>query len=104
MESNGLTIAMLEKLNIGFVLTKTTMEYKREVWMNEKIRVDYHIDYFSDDYKKYAATHQVFKENGKLACLVKIEGFWIDLKNRRVTTPPDEVVRIIKEAEAMQKE
>ncbi len=104
MESNGLSVDMLVKLNIGFVLTKTTIAYKREVRMNEIIRVDYHIDYFSDDYKKYGATHQVFKENGKLACLVKIEGFWIDLKNRRVTAPPDEVVKIIKEAEAMQEE
>lgn len=102
METHGLTVDLLVKLNIGFILTKTTIEYKREVLMNEMIRVDYHIDYFTEDYKKYGATHQVFKENGKLACLVIIEGFWIDLKTRRITAPPDEVVNLIKEAEEKQ--
>ncbi len=46
MESNGLSVDMLIKLNVGFVLTSTSIEYKREVLMNEVIRVDYHIDYF----------------------------------------------------------
>lgn len=102
MESNGMSIDMLVKLNTGFVITNTSLQFKREILMNEVISVDYTIDYFSDDYRKYAATHQIFKENGKLACLVKIEGFWIDLKTRRIATPPDEVIRLIKEAEKKQ--
>lgn len=98
MESKGLSVDMLIKLNVGFVLTSTSIEYKREVLMNEVIRVDYHIDYFSEDYRKYGATHQIFKEDGKLACMIKIEGFWIDLKSRRVAAPPDEVIKLIQDA------
>jgi acyl-CoA thioester hydrolase len=93
------TVDMLVKLNIGFVITNTSMQLKREILMNEIICVDYQIDYFSDDYKKYGATHQVFKENGKLACLIKIEGFWIDLQSRRIATPPDELIKLIKETD-----
>jgi len=104
MESNGITLDILAGMNIGFVITNTNMQFKREVLMNEIISVDYHIDYFSDDYKKYGATHQVFKENGKLACLIKIEGFWIDLTSRRIATPPDALIRLIKDAESKQSE
>lgn len=102
MESNGMTIDMLTKLNCGFVITNTNLQFKREILMNEVISVDYCIDYFSDDYRKYAATHQIFKENGKLACVVKVEGFWIDLKTRRIAIPPEEVIKLIKEAEKKQ--
>ena len=98
MESNGMTIDLLVKLNTGFVITNTSLQFKREILMNETIRVDYHIDYFSDDYRKYGATHHIYKENGKLACKVNIEGIWIDLKSRKIATPPDEIISLIKEA------
>ena len=102
MESNGMTIDLLVKLNTGFVITNTSLQFKREILMNEIIRVDYQSDYFSDDYRKFGATHHIYKENGKLACQVNIEGFWIDLKSRKIATPPDEIISLIKEAERKQ--
>jgi len=99
MEANGMPVDLLVERNVGFVITSTNLQFKREILMNEVIRVDYQIDYFSDDYRKYGATHHIYKENGKLACEVKIEGFWINLKSRRVATPPAEIIRLIKETE-----
>ena len=42
-------------------------------------------------------SHQLFNEAGELSAEIKVYGAWIDLIKRKLTSPPDEFVKIFED-------
>jgi len=97
MAEHGLGIDMMEKLHIGPVLFREETRFLKEVRIGETIRVDVRLAGMSTDGERWKMVHQVFKQNGKIAALITVEGAWINMLSRKLTPPPDDILKYFDE-------
>ncbi len=91
----GLSYEKLSSLNIGPILFSENVLFKREIDLCEKIMVKCHLSDLSDDGKYWSFVHYMYKENGILAAEITVKGAWIDLHQRKLAVPPEEVLELL---------
>jgi acyl-CoA thioester hydrolase len=82
----------LEASGIGPVLLREELEYRRELRIDEVVRVDLRVAGSSPDGGRWRFRHEITKADGELAAIVTVTGGWIDLRTRRLTHPPPELL------------
>lgn len=87
----GFSLERFRALGIGPVLFHEEAEYRREVRANEHIRVTTEIAGLSPNRKHWRIRHRIFKQDGELACVVNVQGAWLDLSARKIVPPPAEL-------------
>lgn len=88
---NGLSLIQFNKLAIGPVLFKESTNFRREIRLSEDIQVEVLVKGLSENGERFKFYHRILKDDGKLAAEVEIYGAWLDLKERKLTIPPDMV-------------
>ncbi len=86
-----LSIEEFARLNIGPVLFKEEISYRKEIRMGSDIKVDMLLTAASPKLERWEFTHHIYNENDELAAIVKVYGAWIDLVKRKLTVLPPEV-------------
>lgn len=86
----GLSMQELENLQIGPILFREELVYLREVRLNELINVQIEITRYNHSNSRFSFRHSIWKENEVLAAVVTVDGAWMDLKKRKLTTLPEE--------------
>jgi acyl-CoA thioester hydrolase len=79
----------LAAAGVGPVLLREELEYRREIGVGERVRVDLRVSGASPDGARWRFRHDVWKPDGERAARVTVTGGWIDLAARRLTLPPD---------------
>jgi acyl-CoA thioester hydrolase len=87
----GFTLERLQKLHLGPVLFKEDTQYLREVRANERISVTTELSGLSANDKHWRMRHQIFKVDGSLACVIDVQGAWLDLATRKLVAAPAEL-------------
>lgn len=100
---NGISLLDFRRMHIGPILFSTTTNFRREILINEEVKVNCKLAMMTEDGRKWEILHEVFKENGELAATVIASGAWMDLTKRKLTTPPVEIVRIFDDLERVEK-
>lgn len=85
---HGFSMEEFNKLQIGPILFREDTRFLREVGMNEKISVDCQLVGLRADGSRWNVRHSVYKSDGVKAATIEVEGAWIDLKIRKLATPP----------------
>jgi acyl-CoA thioester hydrolase len=63
----------------------------REVAMGDGVRSDLALSGPSPDASRRIHRHQVLRADGYAAVVVEVDGFWHDLKNRKLIAPPADI-------------
>ncbi len=95
----GLSLTEFNKLNLGPVLFREETIFRREIRLGEDIRVEVFLKGISENGERFKFYHKICKEDGSLAAEVEIYGAWLDLKKRKLTSPPDQVLLTLKDIE-----
>lgn len=91
----GFTREHFQALGIGPVLLREEARYLREVRANERLRVSAEVAGLSPNCKHWRIRNQIFKADGELACVVNVQGAWLDLKARKIVPPPAELREVM---------
>ncbi len=91
----GLTLAQFNKQNIGPILFSENTRFFKEVGVGEDISVELYVKGLSKKGERFKFDHKIFKEDGSLAAKIEIYGAWLDLKKRKLTAPPAEILKIL---------
>ena len=94
LNQHGFNFMEFKKLMIGPIIFSTESIFFKEVTLGERVTVNVKLLYISEDRRKYGVQHEITKENGDLAAVVKLNGAWMDLKERKVIVAPDEVYNV----------
>jgi acyl-CoA thioester hydrolase len=94
----GFTLERFRALGIGPVLFREEAQYLREVRANERIRVTAEIAGLSPNRRHWRIRHRIFKLDGELACVVTVQGAWLDLAARKIAVPPAELAQAMEQA------
>ncbi|MGH8397026.1 MAG: acyl-CoA thioesterase [Gammaproteobacteria bacterium] len=92
----GFTLERFQKLHIGPVLFREETQYLNEIRANERISVTAEVTGLSSNGKHWRIRHKIFRDNGELACIVNIQGAWLDLVERKVVAAPAELQGIMR--------
>lgn len=87
----GFTLERFQKLHLGPVLFREDTQYLREVRANEQIAVTTELSGLSTNGKHWRMRHRMFKADGALACVIDVQGAWLDLATRKTVPAPAEL-------------
>lgn len=99
MNEIGFPIPKLIELGLLAVLTKEVIDYHREVFLNEKIKVVVYYAGASSDSTRWKFRQEIYKENGKLAAVDTVYGAWINTGTRRIVVPPQDFLTALNQVE-----
>jgi acyl-CoA thioesterase FadM len=75
----------------GWGRKREETEYRRELRLGDTATVEVRSDGLSPDVSRWRVTHRLFRPGGVNAARVTVEGSWIDLEERVLALPPDDL-------------
>ena len=88
----GYALTKLATMGLGAILLREQSTYRREIGLHEQIKITMELMQSTEDFSYYTISHTVYKENGKVAAKVIIDGTWIDMEKRSIAAPFPEVI------------
>ena len=89
LESAGLKFDIFEEIKIGPILFREELIYLREVRMNDTVKVVTEITKCRPDGSRWSIRHELYRSDGIKAAIVNVDGAWIDIVKRKLTTLPE---------------
>ena len=83
-----------EELHIGPIRFREEAIFKREIKFEDQITVDLEVTKSTRDFARWSIRHQFYKEDGTLSTILNMDGAWIHVSKRKLTTPDAYVQKI----------
>ncbi|XCI75242.1 MAG: thioesterase family protein [Flavobacteriales bacterium] len=96
VHDKGFDLIELFKKKIGSILFYEQIYYFREFLPMETAYVTLEIGGFSENGQFFKFHHNFYKKNGIHAAHSEVLGSWIDLHERKLISPPEEVLQMMK--------
>lgn len=92
LDKIGLNMERLEALSVGPILFREELMYLREVRINDVIRVSVELTKCRPDVSRWSFRHELFRKDGIKVAIINVDGAWIDMEKRKLTTLPESVI------------
>ena len=80
----------LNEQNVGPIVIREFIEYRKEVRLNEIITIDLALAGITESYSRWLIRHHIYVHK-EIACVINMEGSWLHLKRRKMVLPGDEI-------------
>ncbi len=90
---NGFPAQEFARLKFGPVVMKDEIDYFREINLLDVVNVSLMSAGLSADGSRFRVRNEFHTAEGKLAARVTSTGGWLDLNARKLTVPPDKLLR-----------
>lgn len=84
----GFDASSMRQLKIGPILFKESCSFIREIRPEESLVINLKKGTISKDGARWTLYHEIFDDKGQLKAHISIQGAWLDLVQRKLTTPP----------------
>lgn len=85
----GLSLDEFAENQIGPILFREELIYHREVKLDEYIKVSTELSKYNTTNDRFSFVHKIFKSNGQIAAIIHVDGAWLDLAVRKLTSLPE---------------
>ena len=98
---HGFTAGEFERLQVGPVILRDTLEYYRELHLLEEVEVRLSLLGLSDDGSHFRMRNDFRRldgensQNGQKIARVESTGGWLDLRARKLAMPPEELRTVL---------
>ncbi|WKK65571.1 acyl-CoA thioesterase [Lutimonas zeaxanthinifaciens] len=93
--ASGLSLDKLNRLNVGPVLFQEHTNFLKEIGIGQTIKVEVLLKGCSESGERFKFLHRIYREDGKLSAEIEIYAAWLDLKKRKLTLPPEEILKVL---------
>lgn len=94
LEEAGLNIAVMEKLKMGPILFREETKYLREIGMQGNLTITAALLKARSDGSRWSFIHEMYQADGIKAAIITVDGAWMDLVKRKLTTPPEDLLAL----------
>lgn len=91
LEEHGLTAAFMAKNHFGPILFREECVFRKEIRLGDKVSIELQLLKAREDQSRWTIVHHIYKNDNVLAAVVTVDGAWINVLERKLTTPPEEV-------------
>ncbi|MBL0270050.1 MAG: acyl-CoA thioesterase [Chitinophagaceae bacterium] len=88
---NGLTPALMQQMQFGPIIFREEAVFRKEIKYGEEISINMLLLKGRRDYSRWTIAHEIKKADQTLCATVSIDGAWLNVKERKLFIPPDEV-------------
>lgn len=92
---HGFTARDFERLQVGPVILRDSLEYHRELHLLEEVEVRLAALGLSEDGSHFRMRNEFRRADGQKVARVESSGGWLDLKARKLTAPPGELLAVL---------
>jgi acyl-CoA thioester hydrolase len=90
-DARGFTISRFAELRIGPVVLEDRLTYQREIRLLETFTLDVQLAACTPDVRRFKIRNRFSTGGDRLCATVDSIGLWLDLDDRRPTTPPHDL-------------
>lgn len=83
-----LTAAVMKEIQIGPVLFREECIFRREIVSGDQVTIDLKLIKARKDYSRWSIQHQIIKGGNTLSAVLTVDGAWLSMKERKLSTPP----------------
>lgn len=87
----GLNYEIMQELKFGPILFREECVFRREVVSGDEIRMNLLLIRSKRDFSRWTIQHQVTKTDGTLCAVLTVDGAWMDIVRRKLSSPPEKV-------------
>lgn len=93
---NGFPVQEFQRQRFGPVILKDEIEYFKEMYLLDKIRITFQGAGLSEDASRFRIRNEFFREDGKLSARLTTAGGWLSFETRKLIVPPKELADVMK--------
>ncbi len=98
-KDHNVTIRDFTKEKTGPILFEENTKFLKEIHMGDDISVNLKILGLSSKGERWKIQHEVFNGAGQLSAIITVYGAWLNLVERKLTTPPEKFQHIFDNVE-----
>lgn len=87
----GLTAEVMQKLQFGPILFKEECVFRREIKLGDEVKINLELIRARKDFSRWSIQHQITKNGDTLCAVLTVDGAWMNIVQRKLTSPPEEV-------------
>ena len=99
LDAAGVTIEVMQRLGIGPILFREECTFRREIKMGDEVFINLRLLRSRKDFSRWSFQHQITKNGEELAAVLQVDGAWMDMRQRKLATPPPEVFGVFENME-----
>jgi len=99
LTDNGFPYARFVDHAIGPVIQREEIDYRHELHLGDTVEVDFRALGTSPDGARFKLCHDFQAPGGRKVARIVITGGWMDLRRRKLTSPPENLRRILSSLE-----
>ena len=88
LAENGFPWARMLETGIGPVIQREEIDYLHELHLGDTVELDFRALGSSPEGGRFKLAHEFHRPGGKLVARIVLQGGWLDLRRRKLTTPP----------------
>ena len=94
LEEHGLNAAYMEANKFGPILFREECVFRKEVRLGDTLTINLELLKARQDQSRWSIRHQIIKNGSIVAAVLTVEGAWINLEQRKLATPPEQVLHV----------
>ncbi|MGN6399360.1 MAG: acyl-CoA thioesterase [Flavisolibacter sp.] len=87
----GLTADVMQQLQFGPILFKEECVFRREIKLADEVRMNLQLIRAKKDFSRWSIQHQITKNGDTLCAVLTVDGAWMNVVQRKLTSPPEQV-------------
>ena len=91
LNAHALDAAAMQRLKIGPILFREEALFKKEIRSEDKVHITLKLLKAKKDFSRWSIQHQLIKNEDILSAIITVDGAWINIVERKLTHPPEEV-------------
>ena len=87
----GLTADVMQQLQFGPILFKEECVFRREIKLADEVKMNLQLTRAKKDFSRWSIQHQITKNGNILCAVLTVDGAWMNVVQRKLTSPPEQV-------------
>ncbi len=87
MLEHGCSLESMKESNFGPILFREECVFRSELNVGEVVQINMKLTKARKDGSRWSALHEIIKADGTVAAIINADLAWIDLTERKLTTP-----------------
>jgi acyl-CoA thioester hydrolase len=86
-----LTSQLMQELQFGPILFREECVFRKEIRSGDEIKMSLQLIRSRKDFSRWSIQHQITKADGTLCAVLTVDGAWMDVVRRKLSSPPEKV-------------
>jgi acyl-CoA thioester hydrolase len=91
LNEHGLTAHVMQELKFGPILFREECVFRREIRSGDEIKMNLQLARSKKDFSRWSIQHQITKADGTVCSVLTVDGAWMDVVRRKLSSPPEKV-------------